>query len=105
MSKEKSSRKVFDKYTKEIYSTEILNIYRPIILQRAENNMSRKHYQELASLLQRLSKNFIGADEFVGKLINEFKHKYAKRPAMMQELSKVKCISVVKIKTEQKSLF
>ena len=78
----------YKSYLKSNYSERILQFYRSEVVVYAERNMGRKHYQKVASVLKEMQ-TYKGGKEMVEKLLADFRQKYAKRPAMIQELRNV----------------
>lgn len=79
------------KYEKELiqdYAKEILEKYREEFQKMTESASTRETYREIARQLRKLSRYEEGKD-FVRDIISEWKEKYPKRKAMMEELSKV----------------
>lgn len=79
------------KYEKELiqdYAKEILEKYREEFQKMTESASTRETYREIARQLRKLSRYEEGKD-FVRDIISEWKEKYSKRKAMMEELSKV----------------
>lgn len=54
----------------------------------AERNMGRDHYVRVAEMLH-FMKRFKGGETIVGELVKEFREKYKRRPAMMDELRRL----------------
>jgi hypothetical protein len=102
----------YGRYCKEDYSSEILNMYELYITNNLEQNSTRKQYAKLAKLIKTLSETYDDGEMFAGKIYRQIKQKYAKRPALLEEMSifdhldsrpdKSTKKSVIK---EQKSLF
>lgn len=74
-------------HLKKAYSAEILALYAQRIQEYAEQNMGRNHYEHVASVL-RTMKEFKEGTKAVAELVQLFRLKYKKRPAMMEILSK-----------------
>lgn len=77
-------------HVREKHSREVLEMYRPLLYDFARDNMGRKKYMELAGLLQTLSRDFIGGEEFIGEIVDRLIQMYVKRPAMIEELAGLK---------------
>ena len=102
----------YGRYCKESYSSEILEMYESYIMNNLQEKSTRKEYAKLANLIKTLSLTYDDGVEFARKLYAYIKHKYAKRPALLEEMSLLNYLdntltkntkkSVVK---EQKSLF
>lgn len=74
-------------HLKETHSEPLLVMFTSLLRDYAEQNMGRDHYQFIAQALycmQRLK----GGDKFVRDLVSEFRVKYKRRSAMMEELAK-----------------
>ena len=78
----------YKSYLKSDYSERILQFYRSKIVVYAERYMGRDNYKKVASVLKEM-KTYKGGKELVETLLADFRQKYAKRPAMMQELRSV----------------
>jgi hypothetical protein len=56
----------------------------------SEDLNGRRAYQDFAYLLGKLKKDILAFKQVINDFIAELKVKYAKRPAMIEELNKVK---------------
>ena len=74
-------------HLKEMHSAEILALYAQRIQEYVEQNIGRKHYEHVASVL-RTMQEFKEGTKAVDKLVQLFRQKYKKRSAMMEVLSK-----------------
>jgi uncharacterized Zn finger protein len=72
------------------YPTEILELYMPLLRQKSESLDGRSKYQEFTTYLKKLKKDIAGSDQLIHSFIAELKIKYARKPAMLDELSKIK---------------
>ena len=79
----------YDDVLGELYPVQILEKYRQQLNQMAEMSGDRKKYRELAGWLKRLQK-FDGGDQVVLEILDDWKSRYKRRPAMMQELKALK---------------
>lgn len=76
-----------EEYLSQDYSAELLQLYRQAIVRHVDQNMGRKHYQTACRYLRRMKK--LGGQELVDGLIADFRVKYSKRKALMEELNQV----------------
>lgn len=72
-------------HLKHLYSEEILTIYSNKIQEYAEKNIGRNHYEHVTSVLKEMLK-FNGGKKVVDTLVNNFRTRYKRRPAMMENL-------------------
>ena len=70
------------------YPDEILELYKTGIRTAAKPAKGRGHYRYLVSLLKRLQQ-LEGGREAARSLVQEFRDRYSRRPAMMDELDKL----------------
>ncbi|MDL2262077.1 SWIM zinc finger family protein [Bacteroidales bacterium OttesenSCG-928-I21] len=77
----------YEKHLKPHYPERILEFYRSNIVKYAEQNMGRKHYEIIAQVLK-IMQTYPNGKNLVDSLISDFRQKYSKRKAMMEELSK-----------------
>ncbi len=70
------------------YPEQILNKYKNEVNNMAVHTRDRKHYSTLVSLLRRMQR-MTGGAKIVEQIVEDWKVKYKKRPAMMDELSKL----------------
>jgi len=82
------ARKHKDAMTKH-YPQELLDKYEKEVEAGALETSSRNHYKELVSILREML-NFPGGKDRVEKIAAHWKNDYKKRPAMMDELGKLK---------------
>ena len=88
MSIEYNSLEVLMKYAhylKDTHSEELIALYTSYLLEYAEQKMGRTHYEFIASVLPCIQK-LEGGKEVVKQLVEEFRIKYKRRPAMMEVL-------------------
>jgi len=88
---EKVSYHIIDSYGEYLhkeYPSEMLELYRPMIIHEASRANSRPHYRQVANRLRDLLK-IKGGRDIVITLLKRFRAEYVKRPAMMDELSRV----------------
>ncbi len=78
----------FGPYLHKNYPAEILELYKPMMIQSAKHTRGRSHYRQLAHDLRSLLK-IKGGREVVKELLAIFRTNYANRPAMMDELEAV----------------
>lgn len=76
-----------EEYLLDDYRGEFIQLYSKEICMFLANNMGRKYYQHACRYLRRMKK--IGGGEQVKNLVKNFKEKYNKRKALMDELNKV----------------
>lgn len=79
----------YKKILSKNYSHELLIKYSKIVNWKVSNSGSRKHYQEIADLLNEML-TVPGGEEKVLKILKDWKIKYKNRPAMWEELQRVK---------------
>lgn len=78
----------YGKLLMDDYSEEILQMYAVEFNKMAERANTRKAYQKLVYHLKSVKK-LIGGAQLVKKLVSGFRETYQKRPAMIEELSKM----------------
>lgn len=71
------------------YSWDLLEKYSSIVNQKASRTGTRKHYKNIANLLNEML-SIPGGDAVVSGILSEWKVKYKNRPAMWDELQKVR---------------
>jgi len=81
--------KNYDHFLFEKYPEDILKMYTVVCQKFAEQSNSRSNYQELATMMKYVQK-FDGGRPIVAQLLINFKNIYKRRPAMVDELAKVK---------------
>lgn len=81
--------RAYEKTLAQIYPKQILEKYRDELNKLARHSGSRKHYQQLVSQLRRMQK-IEGGKEAVKEIAAEWRQQYRNRPAMMEELGKLK---------------
>lgn len=79
----------YENILKKEYPEQILLKYKDEVNEMAKRTSDRKHYAYLVSLLRNMKKIKDGA-KFVEQITTEWKIKYRNRPAMMDELRKMK---------------
>lgn len=67
------------------YHDDFIRLYETAICEYAEHNLGRSAYAEVTRYLRRLKK--LGEGALVNKLVDDFKAKYPRRRAMMDELN------------------
>ncbi|SFF60615.1 hypothetical protein [Thermoflexibacter ruber] len=72
------------------YPKEVLDMYMPIPRKKSIDLNGRREYQDFTRLLQRLKKDIPDGKQEIDNLVTELKVKYAKRPAMIEELNNIK---------------
>lgn len=70
------------------YPEEILQKYRTEVEKMAVRTSDRKTYQYLVSLLRSMKK-IKGGSKMVEEIVDDWRRRYGKRPAMMDELRKL----------------
>ncbi|WP_294392623.1 hypothetical protein [uncultured Clostridium sp.] len=73
---------------KESYIEEVISIYRQFIIFEAEHASNRSNYKCVCAIIKRFKK-IAGKDE-AETVINELKARYMRKPAFLDELSKIK---------------
>lgn len=74
-------------HLKDTHSDQLIAIYTSFLVDYAERNMGRDHYEYVARVLQCMQK-LNGGKVAVRYLVSEFRAKYKRRPAMMEILGK-----------------
>lgn len=70
------------------YAPSLLATFSIDIRDYAERNIGRNHYVRIAEMLH-FMKRFKGGETIVGDLVKEFRERYKRRPAMMDELRRL----------------
>lgn len=78
----------YEKYLVDDYLEEIVEKYEKELRREIEAADNRKHYQAIARTLRRLNR-YLAGKEIVRKLVEEWRERYARRRALMEELDKV----------------
>jgi L-rhamnose mutarotase len=81
--------KQYDQFLFGKYPEDILKMHTIVCQKFAEQSNSRSNYQELATMMKYVQK-FDGGKQIVAQLLVNFRTIYKRRPAMMDELAKVK---------------
>lgn len=76
-------------YLAKLYPQEMLAMYVPIIYRISETANGRSDYHSLAKLMIKIKKEIAESQDVIFKLVNEFKAKYPKKPAFIEELNGV----------------
>lgn len=79
----------YEKDLKSIYPEELFAVYTKIVKGMAENTSDRKYYRKIVRILNRMVAYPDGSKK-TSEIVQDMKKEYAKRPAMMDELKKVK---------------
>jgi hypothetical protein len=79
----------YHNYLVKPYPLELLELYLPALEQKADQANQRRDYADLALKMQRISKDIPQGKEKILVLARRFKEKYARRPAMIDELNKI----------------
>ena len=79
----------YEKHLKELYPMELLNKYELEVRKMAEHTSNRKQYQEMIAILRRMLK-YPNAQEYVERIVKDWKYYYKNRRAMMEELNKLR---------------
>ena len=102
----------YGEYCKKSYSKEILNFYGLFVNRQLSRIDTRKEYANLAKTLLKISKIYDGGEEFVGSIYRNIKQIYARKPALLEEMSILSHLDKeqpkkveVKKEIEKKSLF
>ena len=78
----------YEKYFVDEYLDEIVEKYGKELRREIEDADNRRYYQAITRTLRRLNRYKEGK-EIVRKLVEEWRKKYARRRALMEELDKV----------------
>lgn len=76
-------------YLEDHYPEKVIAIYADYVRKMGANSSSRSEYKKVTAFLKRMLK-VTGSELVVKELIQEFQIKYDRRPAMLDELRKVK---------------
>lgn len=76
-------------YLAKLYPQEMLVMYEPIIYRMSEIASGRSDYHGLAKLMIKIKKEIAESKDLIFKWVSEFKAKYPKRPAFIEELNGV----------------
>lgn len=79
--------KEYEQYLAKSYSANLVELYTLEIVNLLEKNTGRSYYREACRYLRRMKK--IGGSSKVEALIALFRNRYARRPALLQELNQV----------------
>ena len=74
-----------EKHLAGCYHDDFIRLYETAICEYAEDNLGRSAYAEVTRYLRRLKK--LGEGALVNKLVDDFKAKYPRHRAMMDELN------------------
>jgi len=88
---EKIASHILERYGVHLHKEfpeEMLALYKPMIINEANRSNNRSHYSQVANKLIELLK-IKGGRNVVIELLQKFRTEYVKRPAMMDELSRV----------------
>ncbi|AUI72037.1 hypothetical protein COSHB9_10700 [Companilactobacillus alimentarius] len=75
----------YEKVLKPKYSKQLLSVYTNIVQKMAQETGNRKYYKKIVRILNRMLSYPDGLVE-ASKIVKEWQEKYARRPAMMDEL-------------------
>ncbi|NLN84111.1 MAG: hypothetical protein GX138_07140 [Firmicutes bacterium] len=78
----------YENILKDLYPQELLHKYENTVNSLVVKSSKRGHYRELVSILRRMLK-YPGGREKVSEIVEEWKIKYKRRPAMLDELSRL----------------
>lgn len=78
----------YEAMLRDEYSSELLGAYENLVQMEAESANRRSKYRKIASVLSHM-RSFAGGAEAVNRIINKFRVKYKRRPAMQEELNRV----------------
>ena len=78
----------FGFYLHDEFPEEMLTLYQPILIYEAARANNRSHYKQVANKLKSLLK-IKGGRDVVVELLKKFQSEYIRRPAMIDELSRV----------------
>lgn len=78
----------YEPYLKKDYRQELIVLYEKGIINHLEYNTGREYYKECCGLMKRMRR--LGGEDTVEKLISELRQTYPRRPALMDELKKLK---------------
>lgn len=76
-----------EKYLAKDYSSELIEFYSKKITRYVEKYVGRNHYQTACKYLRRMKK--LGGSDKVNELLELFRKKYPRRPALMDELNRL----------------
>jgi hypothetical protein len=80
----------YHKYLSKEYPGELIEMYLPAFECKADTSNSRSEYAELAGKMKKVIKDIPVAKPKIIELANKLKQKYPRRPAMLEELDKIK---------------
>ena len=78
----------YEKDLKTVYPQELLKIYEDVVRESAKYPGTRNQYREIVRLLRKM-KHYPEGKALVAEMIAEFREKYKRRSAMMDELTKL----------------
>lgn len=78
----------YEKDLKTVYPQELLKIYEDVVRESAKYPGTRNQYREIVRLLRKM-KHYPDGKALVAEMIAEFREKYKRRSAMMDELAKL----------------
>lgn len=78
----------YEGYLKQGYADDLIDLYAQEILNYLDENAGRNYYKNACRYIRKIQK--MGAKDKVEALIETLQNKYAKRPALLDELSKIK---------------
>ncbi|MEJ1242145.1 SWIM zinc finger family protein [Chryseolinea sp. T2] len=77
----------FGRHLPEEDKTTLQELYFNLLIKQLEWSVTRDNYRDVAGILKKMTKTFDG--ESIGNFVREAKKKYAHRPALVEELSKI----------------
>lgn len=77
----------YEKYLKRDYEQQLLKEYQKIVDEKSKFT-GKRNYEEIRKILQHM-KTLKNGEALVGKMIEEYKIKYANRRLMIEELNKI----------------
>lgn len=80
--------KTYQKLLKPLYPNQLLKKYNDVLQEMATESGDRRHYQDLVKILRQMKK-YPDGNVIVGNIIDQWKVKYSRRPAMLDELSRL----------------
>lgn len=78
----------YEKVLKEHYLPELLELYEAEVRRLARFSGDRKHYRAIVRMMRKM-RQYDGGVEAVCRIADDFREKYRRRPAMMEELDRL----------------
>ena len=77
---------LYESILKQNFPKQLLQKYAEVVQKKAESTGTRAQYQGLVEILNRMKK-YPGGLQLAMKIVNEWRHTYRRRRAMMDELN------------------